>query len=425
MEPVNLAKNKMEKIMNIQTKGSDRDKLKVAFFVGMAILLIFLTIKIFTTPGFRVKEDTIIKEISWIDTLFMESNPTDRNIAWHQEAVPSFMEKDMKYAEEKDYDITYIYKDVYIKLNYNKEHDEWWINIHSPSNFYITGEFTIADFSIYKGDGCINIYGYDATYRKYFGKVVIDKDGADFTALTYDTNIPFDSKDKSIGSNQIGDYSLVVEENIFSFYKDGMLVSSQEFPYGMCKEVDQYNGLILNNKGQLYIAYAEMKENNPFIEFSYVGEADKILRGLRGYLKCMDEDMHINLPIIVKDGKYYVTVPEDWQVMKLLGFASNKLNTEVKNPNYSMKLVEIETAFEKASFTYTANKLWYTTVFFKFNGVEFSIDYQFGGYDDSVELPEKVSAKYQGIETDSISELWKIIEALRIEYFDYYDHEGG
>ena len=90
-----------------------------------------------------------------------------------------------------------------------------------------------------------------------------------------------------------------------------------------------------------------------------------------------------------------------------------------------MKLVEIETAFEKASFTYTANKLWYTTVFFKFNGVEFSIDYQFGGYDDSVELPEKVSAKYQGIETDSISELWKIIEALRIEYFDYYDHEGG
>lgn len=403
---------------------------KVVFFtifVIFAIALFLLVIYISNMPCFKVREAEIVRGISSLDTLYMKSDPTNRNVAWHQETLPSFIQKDMNYAKEKGYSIKYICEDdIRMELYYNDEYEEWWLNVINPRESYITGEFTIADFSIYKNNEGIVIYGYDATYRKYFGKVTIGKDYVDFTALTYDTNLPFELKDKSIRSNPIGEYSLVIEEqNVFSFYKDGNFVFSQEFSEGKIGELDQYNGFFITEDKDLYMMYVMLEDNIPTIKFVYIDQADRLVRTY-SRLSCLDENVNINnLPIIIKDCKYYVVIPEEWDTMALLGLANTELNVEIGNKNLKVKLVEIEKAFKTAKFTYTDNKLWYATLKFEFNSVEFSMDYQFGGYDDSVELPETVVSKYTNVEVYSIDELWEYIESLRIEYFDYYDHKGG
>ena len=417
---------------NIRENGNGRKAKAVYYTISVTciIILFFLVIHISNMPCFKVSGDEIVREISSWDLLFIKSAPTDRNVTWHQETLPSFMQKDMEYAEKNEYGIKYIFEDnIRIELYYNDKYEEWWLYIRNPRESYITGEFTIADFSIYKKDSNIEIYGYDATYRRYFGKVLITDDSAKFTTLTYDSNLPFDMKDESIGSNRMGEYSFVIEEreNTFSFYKDGNFISSQEFLEGKIAKINQYDGFVLTKKNQLYVMYAELKDGMPTIKFEYAGQADGSLgTGYNNYLSCADEDMHMRLPIILREGKYYVVVPEDWKTMELLGFGNAKLDTEeIDNPNYSVKLVELERSFKDANFTYTANEIWYVTLNFELNGIDFFIKYQFGGYDDSVELPEEIVNKYTSKEVYSIDELWEHIESLRIEYFDYYDHKGG
>ena len=417
---------------NIRENRNDR-KAKIVFFIIFAIFImmfIFWVIHMLNMSRFKVREDKIVREISDWDVLFLKSAPTDRNVTWHQETLPSFIQKDMEYAKKNNYDIKYIFEDnIRIELYYNYEYEEWWLYIRNPRVSYITGEFTIADFSIYKKDDNIEIYGYDATYRRYFGKVLITKDSAKFTALTYDSNLPFDMKDESLGINRIGEYSLVIkeDENKFSFYKDGNFISSQEFSEGKIAQVNQYDGFLFTNKDQLYVMYAELKDGMPTIKFVYAGQADGSLgTGYNNYLSCADEDMHMRLPIMIREGKYYVVVPEDWETMETLGFRNAELDAEeISSPNYSVKLVELEKSFKDASFTYNAIGIWYATLKFEFNGVDFFIEYQFGGYDDSVELPDALVSKYISTKVKSIDELWEHIEDLRIEYFDYYDHKGG
>lgn len=359
----------------------------------------------------------------------LEIEPQDRNVAWDSE-LPAFVVQDMAYAEENNYEIQY--KVGVAKIVLYQSDGEWNVHISYPYSSYLVYD-TLWNFSMYQTEkGNLVLYGYDDTFYDYFIRIVLLEDRIDYDILTYDSNIPFfEDKYQTIGV-RLGEYSLTEindkRTSVFSFYKDGEEICSYNFTHGQCDFVSLYDGVIVNNKKEMYMMYVELKNNMPLLSFIYVGVIDSIDTTYKREL-LENKDEQLPLLLVIKDEQYYVAVPDDWNAYEqysVTAICNRSGKTEIQPSsykfNYGLKLVEFTERFDKAKFVYEESN-WYAEIWFTINGKEFEVHYYFNGYDSSVKLPEEVVKELETTVT-SIDELWNTIHNIRMEYFNYYEQRG-
>ncbi len=392
--------------------------------LGAIFLIIFaicIAVKVVNLPVFHVEDDTIKRNLEWL-ILPMDGEPVGRSVAWDSE-LPGFVQQDIEYAEKHGYEIEYEFKGNVIYIE--KREDEWNLSLKTRMDIGSTWD-ALTNFSIYQTqDHKIVIYGY--TFRgDWFQKITLRKNESRIDTITYNADLPLEKfpGGESIGAMKVAGYSLMQEKETFTFYNNGYKVSSQEFPHGTIMDTSIYRGLILTEGKKLYLMYVELVENIPTIRFTYVGMADSIVSSIRYSEELYEvENDKTYLSMVMKDEKYYALVPRDWETFDK--FSLTKGNKEIHEPtapfDFSLDLIELETSFKEAYFHYSPNQ-WHVNIIFNFNGREFYINYFFGGYDDSIRLPEEVVDSFDEKSVKSFEKMWETIYAIRTAYFDHYEN---
>lgn len=423
---------KMAREQEAFKKQLRKDLKKITFFI---IILVFSAIVILDQPCFKVKDNTIERNISWLRWSLMDSSPTERNQVWDSE-LPAFIKNDIQYAEKNGYNIEYNFNGQTIYLYQYK--DKWFISLyHLLNDFRPIDDLT--NFSIYKNKDeknkrFIDIYGYENSknynFEERFCLAHVSSKYSDIDILSYDHNIPFGMQNSYSKSH--GDFSIIGDyEGNFSFYKDCVLISSQKFNMGKIKEINWQYGLITTETNTLYIMFIENIEDVPILKFYYVDTIDELPQNSNSFYSCENlysKEENIQLPIILKDSKYYVIVPEDLDTFKYASiYYRNKHIKKPENLNYKFSIVEVKNCFKYATFNYKSDAysgVWKVDLVFSLNGYDFHKEYKFNGYESSIVLNEDSIKKFEKT-VYSLDSIWENIEKIRLEYFDYYDHGWG
>lgn len=401
-----------------------RRKFNNTIIKGLFILFVlFLAVRAANQPYFHVKEETITRNLGWM-ILPMETVPSNRMVAWDSE-LPSFVEKDLAYAEKHGYDVEYEFKGNIMRLEYKE--GEWELRLRTRIDSGSEWD-SLKNFSMYQTrDHKIVLYGY-TFFGEWFQKITLEKNKSRIDTITYDANLPLDEYNgaESIGAIHINGYSVVEASGNFFFYKDGYYVGYQSFPHGEIKQKDLYKGMILTTNNKLYTMYVSNSDSMPEITFTYVDTADGIVKTEYYYdeLSSMEDDKEY-LSMVRKNDRIYVAIPEDWETFDKYALArfNNELHWPATQFNYALQLVDLEKSLKEVCFHSTTSQ-WYATIVFNFNGREFYTDYFFDGYDDSIRLPEETKALFEEKRVTTFDEMWENIEAIRTTYFDYYEHRG-
>lgn len=355
---------------------------------------------------------------------FITELPEDRNVAWDSE-LPELIRKDIEKAKEKGYIIRYSIGNYMLEITFDEEEqNKPIIEICSIDSWPISSYNSLENFSIYKYKNDLYIYGYNLELPDCFEYYVLYSDfseHADNRTLTYDTNLPFYSEDKGIGTVRFGEFSLQYDEkNTFSFYSDGEVVSSKEFTEPI-SEVNIYNGMLFTEDKKLYMIYAYYKNDIPEIEFVFVTDDiesldnDEYLKASL-YLNSSDGDY---LPILMKGGEYYVIVPNNKEDYNNFSVSKRELNPYKSDADYKMNLVKIEDTFVSAEFQYDCST-WEVLLSFNIKDEICTYKYKFNGYDDRIELSEE-DAKKLSVTVSTIVEFRNHIKEIRDIYPNYYD----
>lgn len=399
--------------------------------VGIIVVfgILFLGIKICELPALHVSENSITRNLNWL-ILPMPEAPVGRTVAWDSE-LPKFVEDDMEYSEEHGYEkIQYEFKGTLINLRYIEE--EWRLDFETYDTYSSSDELT--NFSIYQTkDHKIVVYGY-GWLKDWFQKITLSKNNCERDTLTYDANLPLDMEiEESIASMNIDGYSIVCQEETFYFYREGQLVTYQEFPYGKIEKKDLYRGVLETDNKNLYAIYIGIEKELPKLHFVYAGKVDSICNmsyqqePLRG-----TEDKTLAIPILSKDGRYYTLVPRKWDTYKAFSLQKANYNRRAKlepfdsEKDYKVDLVEISENFKEAKFKYytESRRTWNITLIFTFREENFYENYSFDGYDVNTALPETVYKRFTSKKVTSLDEMWETIDSIRKAYFDYYENRG-
>lgn len=407
-----LAMNKLKK------------RIKDLVVVAIILLTVALVVNFVSLPCYHVKDNTITRDLSWM-ILPMPDEPTGRTVAWDSE-LPEFVKQDIEYAEENGYEIEYEFKGNIMSIE-NRDGD-WRISIKTRMDTGSTWD-SLTNFSMYQTkDHKIILYGY-CFGGKCFQKITLKKNESRIDTITYDPNLPLDefSAGESIGGMDVGEYSLLREEQTFIFYKDGEIISSQDFPHGKIETIDLYRGLLLTDTKKLYMMYANLCEGQPKLTFTYINTVDSMVKAQysKDVLK-EAENNGIYLSMVQKYGKYYAVVPNDWQSFDKFSVAraTMEIHSADREFDYSIELANLETSLKEVCFHCTSGGQWYATIMFDFNGREFYTNYFFGGYDESTCLPENDTYSFDEKRVTSFDEMWETIDEIRKTYFNYYECRG-
>lgn len=379
--------------------------------LAMLVIIIVMTgYNILNSSSFKVYADNTIRRNIEFDSIWIDSEPSDRNVVWDSE-LPEFVSEDIEYAEKHNIqDIEYEYDSNRINISYIL--DEWRLNFN---NYYDSSTALIRDFSIYKTkNNTIAIYGYS---YGYFTRIEIGEESTE-EVLTYDANLPFNiDGDDYNSATYIDGYTLLEVNDGFVFYKDGKEISSFNFTDGVIFETVLYDGLIRTTDNSLYIMFVEMVENSPSLRFEKVDDnIEEIVESETIY----SDDL--SFPIIIKDGEYYAICANNWDDFKKYNMQAEIL-VNSGNSDLGVSLVPLREHFKSAEFSNDYG-VWICNIIFDINGEKFSYQYEFNGYDNSVDLPDNIIEEYT-VDVDSIDAMWDVIENIRNEYTVFYDHQRG
>ena len=379
--------------------------------LAMLVIIIVMTgYNILNSSSFKVYADNTIRRNIEFDSIWIDSEPSDRNVVWDSE-LPEFVSEDIEYAEKHNIqDIEYEYDSNRINISYIL--DEWRLNFN---NYYDSSTALIRDFSIYKTkNNTIAIYGYS---YGYFTRIEIGEESTE-EVLTYDANLPFNiDGDDYNSATYIDGYTLLEVNDGFVFYKDGKEISSFNFTDGVIFETVLYDGLIRTTDNSLYIMFVEMVENSPSLRFEKVDDnIEEIVESETIY----SDDL--SFPIIIKDGEYYAICANSWDDFKKYNMQAEIL-VNSGNSDLGVSLVPLREHFQSAEFSNDYG-VWICNMIFDINGEKFSYQYEFNGYDNSVDLPDNIIEEYT-VDVDSIDAMWDVIENIRDEYTVFYDHQRG
>lgn len=424
-----------EGVRKRKSRRAKRRKSKVKLCIE-ALLVIALclvaVIWIFNYPHRKINNGIIIRNLNNSSLFITKLFDEEPNTAWDSD-LPSFAQRDLKLAKEKGYTIEYKYGSTTIEEFF--EDDVAYLSLNTPyvCNLpYSFSEYDLTNFSMYysKQDDAIVIYGYHtrSNLSECFKKYTLYSDvtkSPDDTILTYDSNLPLDINNfESMSTIPYGDYSLYFDEETttFYFYKDGVILSSQKF-LDSVEYFYKKDGLIKTKNNLLYKIYSyEMDGGIPTLKFVFISEdADPLLSSKSSsYCKSIYSETD-SLPLIIKDGEYYIFEAEDGETYKNYGIFGNALQEHKANLNYNINLVALRDKFVYAEFSKEYSNTWEVKFYFNVDGELYSTKYQINGYDSSVYLDNSKVEKLS-IRVDSLGKVWNQIEEIRKAYEPYYTH---
>lgn len=313
-----------------KTKKMKESNIK-KLLVGVVVVC-FIILLIILVPFRRNVEDGKVKRNISLDIfgnvlLVNNKEPIGRTVAWNSE-LPYFVERDLEYALENNYEIEYCifksYSSIKATINIVRKDNEWTLTIKSPYSNLYNDYNELTNFSIYNdSNNNIIVYGYGHRFNEFI-KYSVGQTELDYVTLTYDCNLPLDMEYESIRSYNMGEYSLVQKDNEFLFYKNGEFISSTVFPYQEISHSNIYDSFIINSEQKLYMIYAKLENKKPKLDFIYVGNADEqIETGWEKLYTNYSEDLP-SMPIFKKNNEYYVPVPDNWNIYKDL-FATKEI----------------------------------------------------------------------------------------------------
>lgn len=392
---------------------------KVTFFKNEVKIK---TVTYDTAPEFNLRDNTIARNLANL-TAMMDLEPSGRTVAWGSE-FPEFVKRDMEYAEKHGSDIEYEFNGNVIRIE--KREEIWRLAVETRMDIGSIWDY-LTNFSIYQVEGNeVIIYGY--TYGgSCFQKITLQKNESRIDTITYNSDLPLDefSGSDSIGAVKVGEYLLVRKEQTFKFYKEGKLISSQDFHEEKIEDADLYRGLLLTEEKKLYMMYVILKEEKPRLVFTYIDTVDAIIKthSYRNNLTEVQTD-EVYLSMVQKNGKYYAVIPNSWRSFDEFSVARSE--DEIHSPNgeidYFVVLKNLAASYKESCFHYRTR--WYVTIVFNLNGRDFYVEYSFGGYDESTNLPEEIADSFKEKTATSFDEMWETIENIRKAYFDYYESRG-
>ena len=399
-------------------------------FVFWGILVCFFIYLFRSNFGYPIKtvsNETIFRDLTNSTMGIPELPQEERLSAWESE-LPKFVEKDIAEARKKSYDIRYTIGDVVLKITVRESDDEVVLRIFDSiySTAFISDSFT--DFSIYQQENEIHLYGCSGgelfthfIFYQGLGKY------PDYEALTYDLDVPFNNKDKGIGTLDLKDYSLYYDEETqtFLFYSKGEVVSSKVF-FDSIEEIQLYNGIIITKNHMLYKIFAYLKDGVPELKFVYVDDGVELVvskgYAFYSYLAPADKESSI-LPILKKDEDYYVMVPSNWEDSQRYSLRVSELSPYDRETDYGATLMPIKDLFISAEFDYMPFSWggeWIVDITFNINGKVYSTDeYIFYGYDERINLSD-ADAEKLSVKVNSIDEIEEQIGRIREVYQNYY-----
>lgn len=401
------------KKVNTTTKRT-QDKIGKCIHILLLLMLIMIVIlvsyKILSLPYFNLKYGAINRQIS--DYLLqMDVEPNEKNETWYKNELPEFILDDMSYAEKHQIDdIIYEFNSNVIQLTYLD--NVWVLSVNSPDSI-----MRFEDFSIYKTKNSdISIYGYcyDSLYQIKVGTTIEE------TLLTPYPDLPSGMLD-SLSSyaydiKKVGDYTLLYKDNTYTFYKDGVEISSYPFEEGTINTIESLsNGIITTSDNELFWIEVYMSNDKPGVQFQKVAEDIETVYNRSTLFG------KVTLPIIKKSGKYYIMVADNWEMLKNSSIYTNNILPKEEIGKQTLSLIALEDCFSNANFSYSLNT-WECDISFMVNNTSFIYEYSFNGYDDSIDLPDEIVEKYS-ITVNSMDSMWENIEGIRKEYYSLYEHQ--
>ncbi len=389
-------------------------KMYCLLFTMLIIFVIALIYDTVNKPNFKVHDNVIKRNLSWVNFLEMDYEPINRDAAWDSE-LPNFMYEDIQYAEENDIEkIEYVFKSSKINLLRFSEDWDLYFNDDFSEHFY--------NFSLYRNKTSISVYGY---YHGSFCKTEIGYGVGGKDILTYYPDLPFNLElDETFNKTKVGDYTLLNSYNSFYLYKDGNIITSTEFEEGNIKKIQLFRGIFTTTNNELYIILLGELDGKPQIIFQLLSseiEVEDFL--LSSPLPVLyNQDKTNELPIIKKKDGYYVICPEDWNTFEKYNVQTFSKFHEIEENKIKISLVSLLETFEKAEISYSA-QTWTALLIFNLNGEKYLYEYYFGGYDESINLPDSIAEKFS-LTVESFGDLWKVIENVRESYYEFYDHQG-
>lgn len=405
--------------------------------VALLITIACIIVKIASMPRFYVSDGVLRRDLVQI-IFVIENDPVEecsfeeagKNYAWNSE-LPNFIWQDFEYAKQYGLEVEYKFKENLLKFIW--ENEKWQLTIQNDSNL---GRLNTQweNVSLYQTQNKeLVVYGYNSLYG-WFQKITFGQNECNLDTISYDTNIPlvgFTVEDTK-NSIKLDEMSMVRKGEIFYFLKDGKCVSIQEFKHGTINDIDIRQGLLITEEGTIYAMYIRQKSEKPLLNFAYIGIADSIVHYLDDdNAEVYIEGENIAFPLVSKQGKYYVLIPNDWETYTKYFLAKVVSDTEASIAksavpfDYSMVFLDLEEGFERATFHYSVvDKDWKVQLTIEFDGKQYTIWYRFGGYDNSAKLDEDVVKLFEMKMSTSLADMQEMIEKIRKTYFDYYEHSG-
>lgn len=381
-------------------------RLSKCFLVTVAIGIgIIVAIYTFITRE-TIIDNVLIRNISY--NLEIPKEPIDRKIAWESE-LPEFIEKDIRQLEEKS-DIDIIYYRIGKRIILIEEGKGLKIKLTEEKRV------CLSDFSIYRNSsGNLVIYGVNyGSFERYELSSKTNEWKED--TITKNAELPFDIEADFISS--VKDFYLYIDRNtdeIF-IYRNKQLVSPK---YSVGKLQDSYrDGIFVTEDNQVWIAYILPKGEKAEIKLEKIGDVDGIRSYYRDDFCCILENDEIitYLPIFVKNGKYVVTVPANWESYQF--YAMHDIEKRPKEPNFQLQLIPLEDIFQSAIIKYNKDRYgWFAEMKLELNGKMAIYDYEISvptlrmSDNKEIDIPKEIAV------TDKIS-LLKEIKKIREAYLE-------
>lgn len=334
----------------------------------------------------------------------LEEEPTGRDIAWDSE-VPSWLEDDMSYLINNYME--------YIEYKFGSY--EFYMEPYGDIYLYSYGDRGLSNYSIYKNENHIVIYGEDEYER--FMRYEISKVGI-YSSEVMTKNIAVKFSD----SENIRDiiyltynYDLCIgDDNKTVFlYSDNQRVgeaitlnSKVNF-----QKICEYYTVLYTADNEVYMPY--IVDNSLHLE-KLPSEFD--LDSNIGTVEFRDDEMYFSniAPIIFQENSAKVLVPKNEEAFDVNQKYYFKTSLE-------WELIPVEEMFIKADIKHK-DKL--ATVYLKYGDMIGTFDYKINGYDSNISIPISETSLRDSYTVFSEEEYWEIIEKIRETYAKYYDRRS-
>jgi len=366
----------------------------------------------------------------------LDQEPEDITAQPYVENVPKQIQQDidtMLNAEE-ELDICYMADEKEL-INIQKDIDNpskivVTMNRISKGEYYVTRSYFLEKISFYRNGEDIVVYGSEFRNCRRITRMAANAKTGEYVwdAFWADSIDLFgvDTGENHQGMRQFNkNMTLLVKDNIFSFYQDGKQVGEPvPFPGGVIQKMDYY--YVLGEGNSLYYLYYCDNPQNPWIRFEKIDDGVTVVE--ESFVSSFDSN--VRYPIYWKENKFYAGI-SSMELEKAYGqnYGRNQEPVSPDELDFTITVLELsaETAekvilkTEKTGNYWNSGEYdWYLRYCYEVNGESVYEEKRINGLDSylSRRIPENLAEKYEGMEILP-EQVDQIIAELKEMYASY------